>query len=73
MKIPLQNVDEFGENICEYGYDSFLELKHKVADEYSCRISDVRVYHHIFIGEWCVEVKGKWVGYVEDWEMEGDT
>ena len=66
MKIPLQYVDELGQNISQHGYDSFKHLKHKIATEWGVSVNKVTIENHIAVGEWVIYVDGKFAGYVED-------
>lgn len=69
MKLPLQNIDKYDSIVSEEGWDSFLNLRHEVAKECGVGLTDVYIYNHDVVGEWVINVKGKFYNYVEDYYL----
>ena len=64
------NIKKLIEN--ELSYNENLNLKeykheaHTVAKKLNVNSTDVYIYFHESVREHCVEVKGRWVGYLSD-------
>lgn len=33
--------------------------------------NDIFIHWHAIVGEYCIYIKGKWSGYVDDWMIDG--
>lgn len=69
MKIPLQQVDHYGEKFSEGSYDSLLDIKEQIAKLEKCSVSDIYIYEHLGVGEWVINVKGQFFDYVIDRDL----
>jgi hypothetical protein len=47
-------------------YDTELKLKIRLAKEYKCSVHEVTVDYNVVLGEECVYIKGKWIGYLNN-------
>lgn len=70
MKININKLDEYYE---DSGGFNFHHLTLSIADSYKVHPSDVRIWNCEAVGEWVIEVKGRFEGYVSDWEMEEES
>lgn len=44
-----------------------------ISKEPELKRSDIFIHWHAVVGEYCIYIKNKWSGYVEDWHLAGYT
>lgn len=46
--------------------DEFHQEKHYISKKYKCKFTSIKIEEHPTIGELCIYISGKWVGYIDN-------
>lgn len=81
MKINIKEVDKILEMDIEWiWWQKDIDLSKKelkfvsdliISENPDLKYSDIFIHWHEFVGEYCIYIKNKWSGYVEDWHFSG--